>query len=73
MTQVLAARGESEDYNVNPLPPPQPRRHVKEDYESELWEGVRKELGRMVDDLVHSKNHGGGFSTANLAGEPTVG
>ncbi len=71
--QVLAATGESEDYNVNPLPLPQSRRNVKEDYESELWAGVRKELGRMVDNLVHSKKQGGEFSRANLAGEPTVG
>ncbi len=62
----------SEDYNGNSFP--QSKRNVKEDYESELWEGVRKELGRMVNNLIHSKiQKGDKFSGTYLAEEPTVG
>ncbi len=62
----------SEDCNGNSFP--QSKRNVKEDYESELWEGVRKELGRMVNNLVQSKKQEGDkFSGTYLAEEPTVG
>ncbi len=69
--QVLAVR-KAKDCNGNSFP--QSKMNVKEDYVSELWEGVRKELGRMVNNLVQSKNQEGDhFSGTGLIEQPTVG
>ncbi len=76
MTRVLALKA-SEDYNRNTLLPSSQSssRNVikKEDYESELWEGVRKELGKLVENLVESTAQEGNFSRIYPDRETTVG